>query len=304
MITRQRATAEAPDITSLQLLLDVLEHGSIRGAALAFGLSQPSVTARLRRLEVQLGVPLLVRTATGSRATTEGALVAEWAAQVVTASNQLMSAVRSLAHDGGALRVASSLTIAEYLLPRALQVLRRVAPSVRVELQVANSTAVAARVVAGQAELGFVESPDEFPALNHTTVAHDELLVVVGNGHPWVSRRNPLRPDELVTAKWVLRERGSGTLEYFSRALRDLGVAVPKAQLEVSSTAALKAAVGQGSEATVLSRLAVAGELEAGLLHAVPVAGLPLDRPLRAIWQRGMTPTPVGKRLLAVLEAG
>jgi DNA-binding transcriptional LysR family regulator len=55
----------------------------------------------------------------------------------------------------------------------------------------------------------------------------------------------------------------------------------------LSSTEALKAAVRAEVGGTVLSRLAVAADLEAGLLVEVPMAGLDLGRDLRAIWLPG-----------------
>ena len=59
---------------------------------------------------------------------------------------------------------------------------------------------------------------------------------------------------------------------------------------ELSSTTAIKSAVAAGAGPAVLSSLAVAGELMAGTLRAVPVSGLDLRRDLRAVW-------PAGRRL-------
>jgi DNA-binding transcriptional LysR family regulator len=56
---------------------------------------------------------------------------------------------------------------------------------------------------------------------------------------------------------------------------------------ELSSTTAIKSAVAAGAGPAVLSSLAVAGELTAGTLRAVPVIGLNLNRVLRAVWRAG-----------------
>jgi len=72
---------------------------------------------------------------------------------------------------------------------------------------------------------------------------------------------------------------------------------------ELSSTTAIKAAVaagGAGSGAAVLSSLAVAAELSAGTLRAVPVIGLDLTRTLRAVWTAGRRLTGPARDLYAI----
>ena len=70
--------------------------------------------------------------------------------------------------------------------------------------------------------------------------------------------------------------------------------------LELSSTTAIKSAVADGLAPAVLSSLAVAGELAAGTLVAVPVRGLTLRRTLSAVWRRGQPLDGPARDLLAL----
>src|SRR5438132_9476663 len=63
---------EAGDLVALRLLVDAVEHGSVSAAARAAGLSQPSASEAVRRLERRWGVTLLVRSPQGSRPTAAG----------------------------------------------------------------------------------------------------------------------------------------------------------------------------------------------------------------------------------------
>ncbi|GAB2579369.1 transcriptional regulator [Paractinoplanes abujensis] len=271
------------DLTGFDLLLSVARLGSVGRAAAEHRISQPAASARLRELERRIGLTLLHRTPRGSTLTETGALVADWARAAIDAAEALAAGLAALrATHESRLTVAASQTVAEYLLPTWLVALRAAHPGLAVTLQAANSADVAAAVLAGQVELGFVEGPDLPGGLHDEVVATDRLAVVVAPGHPWAKRRRAVTAAELAATPLVSREAGSGTRRAFEQALGDLTAAAPL--LELSSTTAIKHAVAAGSGAAVLSSLAVTVELTAGTLVAVPTA-VPLQRRLRAVWR-------------------
>ncbi|MCU1660872.1 MAG: LysR family transcriptional regulator [Pseudonocardia sp.] len=273
------------DLAPYDLLLSVAETGSIGQAAQRHGVSQPAVSARLRALEATLGVGLLERSPRGTRLTTSGALVADWARHAIDAAHALDAGLAALqVQKESRLRVAASLTVAEYLLPRWLAAFRAHHPTTSVQLTSHNSTDTAADVRAGAADVGFVEGPEIPSGLDAQIVAHDRLTLVVGAGHRWARRRD-VDPAQLASVPLVSREEGSGTRTYLEQQLRGSGHGPLTAPiLELSSTTAIKNAVISGIGPAVLSSLAVTGELAAGTLIAVPIRQLDLRRALRAIW--------------------
>lgn len=294
------------DLTSFDLLLSVARLGSIGRAAAAHGVTQPAASMRLRQLENRVGTRLLERTTRGAQLTTAGELVAGWAQPVVDGAADLAACIDALRADRQSqLRIAASLTVAEYLLPRWLIALRTVDPETATALHSGNSAEVAERVLAGVAELGFVEGPQIPAGLHAREVAHDELALVVAAGHPWAGRRRRPRAAELAATALVSREPGSGTRDAWERALRaqiDVDPVAPL--LELSSTTAIKAAAVGGIGPAVLSGYAVAAELAAGTLVRVPVPDLDLTRRLCAIWPTGHEPRGPAGDLLAIALRG
>src|SRR6201996_679335 len=133
------------DLMPFDLLLSVARLGSLGLAAAEHGISPPAASARVRRLERQLGVTLIERSPRGSRLTLDGGLVAEWAQAAVEAAAALDAGVTSLrARSDAVLRVAASMTVAEYLLPGWLTTLRTRDPGTVVALTAGNSAYVAA----------------------------------------------------------------------------------------------------------------------------------------------------------------
>lgn len=284
-----------PDLGALDMLLSVARLGSLGRAAEEHGVTQPAVSARIARMEKLLGLALIERGAHGSTLTPSGSMVVDWAREVVEAAASLERGAMALRSQGAErVRVASSMTIAEYLMPVWLATSQVEEPSLTVSLDLANSRDVAVRVIGGQADLGFVEGPERPRGLRSETVGRDRLVVVVAKSHEWANRRRPLSPAELAATPLIQRERGSGTRSTLRAALTvTLGHDHPvaPAMMELTSTTAIKGAVHAGLGPAVISSIAVEQELRHGRLRAVPIAELDLTRTLRVVW-------PVGHSLL------
>ncbi len=296
--------SDEPELESLRLLVQVAELGSVGKAARAVGIAQPSATKRLAALERRAKLPLLVRGPQGSVLTDDGKLVVAWAVTLLAAADEFRTSLSALRADRVAtLRIAASMTIAEALLPRWLHDLRRQEPLVHVGLTVTNSTEVARRILGSPAvDLGFVEGPGVLEGLASRVIGTDELIVVTTPAHPWARRRGPLTAAELAATPLVVREAGSGTRETLDRVLARHDPVTP--QLALGSNAAVKGAAVAGIAPAVLSGHAVAAELTAGTLVAVPVADLRLERRLRAVWPKGRRLTGPAAALLHVIQAG
>ncbi|MEU3029459.1 LysR family transcriptional regulator [Streptomyces incarnatus] len=289
-----------PDLAALELLLAVARLGSLGAAAREVGITQPAASSRVRSMERQLGVALVDRSPRGSRLTDAGVLVTDWARRVVEAAAAFDAGARALRdRRDSRLRVAASMTIAEYLLPGWLLALHAERPDTAVSLLAGNSARVAELLLSGEADLGFVEGLSVPAGLDAVVIGHDRLIVVTAPGHPWARRRRPLSPQELGETPLILRERGSGTRQVLDAALG--GLARPL--IELSSTTAVKASAVSGAGPSVLSELAVREELALRRLVAVPVEGVSLRRDLRAVWPTGHRPTGPARDLLALTRA-
>lgn len=302
IVSATAGLSRVPDLDSLELLLQVASTGSFGRAAAIHGISQPAVSARIAGMESLVGFPLVERSTRGSTLTPQGALLADWAREVLHAASRLAAGITSLRADRTArLRVAASLTVAEYLLPRWLVRFAAENPQTAVSLDAVNSAAVEQAVLSGGADLGFVEGPLVAAELDSAVVGVDQLVVVVAPRHPWAHRRRALTPDELAQTRLVHREPTSGTRTALVAALAGSGELAPPL-MELSTASAVRSAVAQGAGPAVLSTMAVQEDLAAGRLVRVPVTGIDLTRRLRAVWPHQQRPTGPARDLLAIAE--
>jgi DNA-binding transcriptional LysR family regulator len=294
-------SSRMPELSSFEVLLAIAKTGSLGGAARELGLTQQAVSARLASMEAQIGVALAVRTTRGSQLTRAGVLVAEWATRLVEVAHEVDAGLGSLrAKSRQRVKVSASQTISEQLMPHWLVSLQanrpEGCPAPEVILTATTSERAIAAVRDGTADLGFVENPGPPRGLRSCVVAHDELVVVVPPGHKWARRSRAVTAAELAQTPLVTREPHSGIRDSLTVALRQvLGEGMQQAPpvLELSSAAAMRAAVLAGAGPAVMSRLAVADDLAVGRLRAITISEVNLRRQLRAVWVGGRVP-PAG----------
>jgi DNA-binding transcriptional LysR family regulator len=293
------------DERRLEVFVAVAQRLSFSAAARELHLSQPSVSQQVAALERELGAQLFERTSRRVRLTAAGAALLGRSGSLLREHADARRAVA--AADGriaGDLAVAASLTVGAYVLPAALARLASRHPELRVRVTIENSEQVAASLLEGRADVGFVEGDLHAPELVVHPLREDELVVVAAAGHRFAAAAEvPLA--DLVSEPFVLREPGSGTRQVAEAHLRAAGVdpATLRVVAELSSIDAIKAAVGAGLGVSIVSQSALPRGGSAWGLVARRIEGLRLTRQLAGVTVRGAPPLPATRSLLAALGA-
>lgn len=271
-----------PDLAALDVMVSVARLGSMSAAGREHGLSQQAVSARVRAAERDIGLRVFSRTNTGVGLTPEGVAVLEWAENVLNAAQKFATGVDSLLREDIAhLTVAASMTVAEHLVPGWIVLMRTRHPGVRTQMRLMNSAEAAQHVLDGRADIGFVEGPDIPSGLGVRVVATDELVVVTGPDHRWATTAS-VTVEELASTALVQREPGSGTRTTFENIIHPTEPPL----LELESVTAIKSAVVTADAPSILSSMAVEGDIRDGRLVRIDVEGVTMPRQLRAIWNQ------------------
>lgn len=288
----------AVSLRQLEIFEKIASTGSVSKAGERLLLTQSAVSMALSQLEQQSTSPLFERTGRRLLLNDAGRLLLKDTKEVLEAVKRLELRLQGECGEemAGELLVGGSTTIGNYLLPGLLGVFARRYPRTRVELQVGNSRQVVELLEAGELDVAFIEGPCHSRRLVSVHWRDDELVVVVGQEHPWCKEKK-ITEDMLSLAPWIMRERGSGTREIFEDTMEKAGISYSIA-LEFGHTEAIKNGVASGLGVGCLSRIAVRRELEYGLLTEV-ASPLQFKRSLSLLKRRESCCTPL---LTAFLE--
>ncbi len=160
----------------------VAEEKSFTRAAETLGVSQPSLSRAIQKLESQFEQPLFERRPREVVLTEMGEQFFARAIQIISLVNDTFS---ELAESGahGTVRVAVIPTIAPYLLPRLLKTFAAANPTVSVVVQEDTTKNIIARCKHGEVDLAILALPVSGKYMEVESLFEEELVLVVPNGH-------------------------------------------------------------------------------------------------------------------------
>jgi LysR family transcriptional regulator, flagellar master operon regulator len=175
------------DIDQARTFLAITAYGSFLEAARRLHLTQSTVSARIQRLEEELGVRLFVRNRAGATLTMGGRRYAEYAKRLVLTAEQARHHVGLPSRYRATLRVGGRIALWEGLLPSWVSWMRGQAENVAIRGEIGFEEDLMRRLIEGTLDIGLMYSPSHSPGL---VVEHlfDETLMLVssraGDTHP------------------------------------------------------------------------------------------------------------------------
>lgn len=256
-------------LEQLRIFVEVAQSLNMTRAAQALNLTQPSVSAAIAALEGRHGLRLFDRVGRSIELSEAGRAFLPEARGVLARAREAVQALDDLAGlRRGHVRIAASQTVATYWLPARMARFAARWPGIALDLALGNTQESAEAVLAGEADLAFVEGEAQDGAggdlLRVTAVGEDRLGLYARPDHPLAGRG--LDRDALRGAVWVLRESGSGTRAHLGLALAQAGLdwGDLDIRLELPANGAVLEALNAGDLITVVSEYAAASRVAAG----------------------------------------
>ena len=172
------------NLRDLKYAVAVAEEGHFGRASARCGVSQPTLSGQIRKLEAELGTPLFERGRGGVRVTDAGEAVLREARLALQAAERVREAAR-LAQDplGGTLSLGLIPTVAPYLIPRFVRRLREALPALSVTYREDITERLTADLVSGQLDAAVLATPPEDGGLDALPLYTEPFHVVFPRGH-------------------------------------------------------------------------------------------------------------------------
>lgn len=281
------------DLTALSALIAVDRSGSVHGAASELGFTPSAVSQQIKRLERQLGTPLLERagrgvllTAAGRHAVDEGLALTE---RVESLRARLHGAD---AHPSGTIRFGAFSTAARGIVPALMHRMRVAHPRLHITVAELEPWDAVADVASGRLDVALVHHWEgvglALPSrLESATVLRDIADVLVPATHP-LAARSCVQPADLYGDTWACTPEGTSCFEWFNHMFR--GQTPPRIDFRCVEFQSQVELVRAGLAVALVPRLG-RGELPHGVV-AVPVENPVPARRADLIWRASMRDAP------------
>jgi DNA-binding transcriptional LysR family regulator len=293
------------NLKQLKVFYYVAKHLSFTRAAEELFITQPAVTMQVSALERQYGLPLFSRKKNELTLTEAGAVLFTYAEKLVELGFEAERALFNLkANPHGVLRIGTTKNVGRYVLSPYILQFQTSFPRVRIKVDEGSSEEMALSVLYGRNDLAIVgripydEKLDATPFPKHET---DELLLAVPEGHR-LAQKAAVTLEDIAHEPLILRERGSGIRHVILEAFRQKGM-TPTILLEAGNIEFIKDLVERGAGVSVLAKMSVESELQAGTLRVVPFAegGLAIHVDI-VVPKEGYRPLAVASFLKAITQ--
>lgn len=268
----------------LRSFIETADAGSLSRAARQLGLSQPSLTGQVQRLEQSLGAELFERHGRGVRLTEAGQALYPRARRLLEEMRAAEDAVRREgAMAASTLRVGAIPTVAPYLMPAALTRWRLRDTTTRVELREDYSAVLARALHDGSLDVAVAALPYAFDGLATEVLGVDRLLVAVPSTHS-AARAGRITLTQLHDSPAITLDPMHCLGEQVAGFCSSRQV-LPSVVCRSAQLATVLELVGAGVGVSIVPALAAARHNTPQCVY-VPLDGHTLQREIVAVWRR------------------
>jgi len=293
------------ELTQLRYFREIAKSGHMTKAARILGVSQPALSAMLRKLEAEVGTSLLHRTGKGVELSEAGKVFLRHADESVRRADEGLHEVRRLSGlETGSIRAGAGATAASYILPSVVSDMRRAHPGLKFYVREMGSSAIVEAILNGELDLGIVTLPIRGVGAKQLvlrSLVDDELRLITPPRHK-LAKETSFRWSDLKGESVIGFEAGSAVREVVDHAAAASGITLDVV-MELRSIQSIQQMVAAGVGVGFVSRLSDAPKR----LPSLTPKAEPLVRELAIVRRSDHTPSTAvaefERRLLKYAES-
>lgn len=251
-------------IHSLKVFIFVYQNRNISETARQFYCSQPSVSRIILDLETEFNTVLFERYHRRLIPTPSADRLYRHAERIIKDYQEMEHAMHQKQET---IRVGSTVTISNVLLPSVIHSFHAEYPDIRIEVIVNNGASLQQALMDNSLDVALIEDSLHFSDLQAVEFCKDQLVLLVPPSHP-LAHKNSIRIHDLSGLPFLKRDEGSAVREYTDRIFKENNIQVDTIW-QSTSTRAIVNAVKQGLGITILPDQMCIQDIAQG--HVIPV---------------------------------
>jgi LysR family transcriptional regulator, hydrogen peroxide-inducible genes activator len=277
------------NLKDLKYLVALADTGHFGKAAERTFVSQPTLSAQIKKLEDYLGVTLVERQPKNVQLTEVGKLVVARARRMLNEGEEIIALARNNTDPfAGKLKVALIPTIGPYLLPRVMPKLRKALPNLGLMLYEYQTEPLLQRLRDGEIDLGIMALPAPHDGIESRTLYEEDFTVALPNDHP-LCAKTTIKAQDLKGQTLLLLEDGHCLRDQALEVCSRVDVREPE-DYRATSLETLRQMVVACLGLTLLPELAVEAPFGSQRGLAVRRFAKPVPtRTVGAVWRKSST---------------
>lgn len=270
-------------IRHMKIFLEVYHTENITKAAEHMHMTQPAVTRTIQEIENYYGVKLFERINRHLYVTEIGKQLYKQALHIVDSFDNLEKTLRN-GDAFGILRVGSSITLGNFVLPELVCRFREKHPKIKIYANVSNGSNLQKALLDNHIDLALVEGEVNEPDLITEPFYSDHLILILPPKHPLMQRKKIYLSD-LSKYDLLLREKSSAGRIYIDNTFAVHGISINPIWESVSTQALIKA-VSKGIGLSILPEMLVKNDIEKGIICTKKIEDAAFARKNCIVWHK------------------
>ena len=293
----------AVNLRDLRYLVALADERHFGKAAERCYVSQPTLSAQVRKLEEYLGVPLVERQPKRISITPAGEKIVERARRLLQEADAIVELAKSDRDPlAGTLKVALIPTVGPYLLPHVVRRLKRALPKLKLLLYEYQTAPLLEKLRDGEIDMGILALPVPMDGLDAVELYSEPFMLAVPADHPFAERERVTTQD-LHGEPLLLLEDGHCLRDQALEVCSRVG-AQESQDYRATSLETLRQMVAAGHGVTLLPELAAASPVgSARGLRIKPFVKPAPARTIGAVWRKSTTRGPAIEAIANAIRA-
>lgn len=287
------------NLRDLHYLIAVADLRSFGQAAERCFISQPTLSTQIKKLEDELGIQIFERT-------NKKVLPTELGEQIIASARRILKEqanIKELAATAqdplsGNLRLGAFPTLASYLFPPLVPLIKQALPRIRLILVEEKTEPLLHQLRSGQMDCALLAMPIYEDFLNSQRLFDDEFLLAVHGGHPLIDKA-PVAADDLRGEHLLLLDEGHCLRGHALQVCQTAG-ADQEQDVRATSLETLRQMVRAGTGITLVPR--IAARAEAGVCY-LPFQPPAPHRTIGLVWRKTSARGALIRQLSQLIQA-
>jgi DNA-binding transcriptional LysR family regulator len=289
------------EMYQLENFVAVVEEHTFTRAAERVYRTQAAVSVAIRKLEDEIGVPLLSRESHRCALTDAGCVLLNYARRMIALRNEANGALAEFTSLAtGQVSIAAHESAAQYLLPAPLAAFHSQYPKVKIITRLCGVDEIARLVTEWDVDLGFGIRQEHLAGLHSEIIHNDRLVVVAAAGHP-LDNGTILQIADLSDASFITHHRHTSTVDHIEQLFGEKNFKF-NVTAELWNFETIKRFVADGRELAIIPLSVARQDVMLGRLVMLSVPDLSIARSIEVVFRERSQLLPAAVELLGMLR--